>query len=224
MPNTHPRQHGTFRTLWVTVILFVAGLALAQPVEREGIWRTPELVELAKADSTIKLDIRYATSNNFMKRTMYAQARVFLQRPVAESLTRAHRILHRAGYGILVFDGYRPWSVTKAFWDQTPRSKRMFVANPKQGSKHNRGCAVDCSLYDVRTGKEIEMPSPYDDFTERAAANYSGGTDEQRRTRSILRKALEAEGFTVNPTEWWHFDHKDWKRYRVMDVPFEKLR
>ena len=123
-----------------------------------------------------------------------------------------------------MFDGYRPWSVTKKFWDETPREQHIFVADPKKGSKHNRGCAVDCSLYDLQTGKEVEMPSPYDDFTDKAAANYSGGTDEQRRTRSVLRNALETEGFTVNPTEWWHFDYKDWKKYRVMDVAFERVK
>jgi zinc D-Ala-D-Ala dipeptidase len=201
----------------------MARFVLAQPDEREGTWRLPDLVELVKADSTIKLDIRYATSNNFMKRKMYTQARAFLQRPVAEALVRVHRKLKKDGYGILVFDGYRPWSVTKKFWDETPQSKRIYVANPSKGSRHNRGCAVDCSMYDQKTGREVEMPSPYDDFTQKAAANYTGGTDEQRRTRTNLRNALEAEGFTVNPDEWWHFDYKDWKEYRVLNVPFDEL-
>jgi D-alanyl-D-alanine dipeptidase len=186
-----------FPALWIAAILFVAGLAQAQPDEREGTWSTPDLVELVKIDSTIKLDIRYATSNNFMKRRVYSQARAFLQRPAAEALLRAHSKLRERGYGILVFDGYRPWFVTKKFWDETPQSKRIYVANPRKGSKHNRGSAVDCSLYDLKTGREVKMPSPYDDFTKKAEANYSGGADEQRRARSILRSALEAEGFTV---------------------------
>jgi len=154
---------------------------------------------------------------------MYTQARALLQRPAAEALATAHARLRASGYGILVFDGYRPWRVTKEFWDKTPKSKRKFVANPGKGSKHNRGCAVDCSLYDVRTGREVAMPSPYDDFTKKAAANYPGGTEEQRTIRRVLRTALEAEGFTVNPDEWWHFDYKDWKEYRVLDIPFERI-
>ena len=204
-------------------ILFLAQPLLAQPDETRGTWRAPDLVELAKLDTTIRLDVRYATANNFMRRAMYTQARAFLQRPAAEALVRANRKLRKEGFGILVFDGYRPWSVTKKFWDETPPSKRKFVANPRTGSKHNRGCAVDCSLYDLRTGKEVVMPSPYDDFTEMAAADYAGGSQEQRRSRRALRVALEGEGFAVNPDEWWHFDYKDWKKYRVLDIPFESI-
>lgn len=213
----------------ITAVVCVAALVVslrlitAQPDERKGTWQKPDLVELVKLDSTIKLDIRYATSNNFMKRRMYPQAAAFLQRPAADALVRAHRILARSGYGIVVFDGYRPWSVTLDFWKKTPRSKRKFVANPRTGSRHNRGCAVDCSLYDLTTGKEVEMPSPFDDFTVRAAARYAGGTAAQRSARRTLRLALESQGFTVNPVEWWHFDYKDWNDYQVMDVPFDKI-
>jgi zinc D-Ala-D-Ala dipeptidase len=204
------------------LLLVLAARVLAQPVER-GKFLDPDLMELVRLDSTIRLDIRYATTNNFMKRRMYHQARAFLQRPAASALMRAHVKLKKLGYGIVVFDGYRPWSVTKQFWDETPHSKRKFVANPKKGSKHNRGCAVDCSLYDLSTGKEIPMPSPYDDFTDKAAADYQGGTFEERRTRTVLRDALEGEGFHVNSEEWWHFDYKDWKKYRVLNIPFEQI-
>lgn len=208
-------------------MMLLAGLlftttAFAQPAET-GDFLPDDLVELVELDSTIKLDIRYATSNNFMKRPMYTQARAFLQRPAAGALVRAHRTLQKQGYGILVFDGYRPWSVTKKFWDETPRSKRIYVANPRKGSKHNRGCAVDCSLYDLKTGREVSMPTGYDDFTKRAAADYSGGTEAQRTARAILRRAMEAEGFNVNPDEWWHFDFRDWRNYRLLNIPFENL-
>ena len=214
----------------LAAILCVAGLVgslhliTAQPDERKGDWQKPDMVELVKLDSTIKLDVRYATINNFMKRRMYSQAAAFLQRPAAEALVRAHKMLARNGYGVVVFDGYRPWSVTLDFWRKTPRSKRKFVANPRTGSRHNRGCAVDCSLYDLRTGKEVEMPSPFDDLTVKAAANYTGGTAGQRSARRTLRTALESQGFSVNPVEWWHFDYRDWKEYRVMDVPFDSLQ
>jgi D-alanyl-D-alanine dipeptidase len=203
--------------------LLLTGLLIAQPVE-SGRFLESNLVEIVHLDSTITLDIRYATSENFMKRPMYSQARAFLQLAAANALVRVQARLKRQGFGLLVFDSYRPWSVTKKFWDETPRAKRIYVANPKKGSKHNRGCAVDVSLVDLANGLEVEMPSAYDDFTENAAANYSGGTESQRRFRSILRTAMEAEGFIVNPDEWWHFDFTDWRKYRVLDIPFEQIQ
>lgn len=195
-------------------------LAIAQP----EVSSKTDLVEIVQLDSTIKLDIRYATSNNFMRRAMYTHARAFLQRPAAEALVRAHAKLKRLGYGILVFDAYRPWSVTKHFWDETPPAQRKFVANPKEGSRHNRGCAVDLSLYNLKTGMEVSMPSAYDEFTDRASASYRGGTAQQRRHRDLLRRAMEAEGFSVNPHEWWHFDFHAWREYPVLDIPFDRLK
>jgi D-alanyl-D-alanine dipeptidase len=127
------------------------------------------------------------------------------------------------GYGLVVFDGYRPWSVTKLFWDVTPGDKKKFVANPKNGSRHNRGCAVDLSLYDLATGKEIEMTGNYDEMTERSYPDYKGGTALQRKMRDLLRSKMEAQGFTVYEFEWWHFDYNDWKSYRITNVPFEKI-
>jgi D-alanyl-D-alanine dipeptidase len=195
----------------------------AQPDESTKQFRPDSLIELAKLDPTIKLDMRYATSNNFMKRKMYTQASAFLQRPAAESLLLVHQDLKSRGYGLLIFDAYRPWSVTKKFWDETPRKKRIYVANPARGSKHNRGCAVDLSLYDLSSGMEIPMPSQYDDFTEKASISYVGGTERQRRSRDLLRAVMESHGFKVNPDEWWHFDHRDWQEYRILNVPFESL-
>jgi D-alanyl-D-alanine dipeptidase len=138
-------------------------------------------------------------------------------------LLRAHQALKAQGYGLIIYDGYRPWSVTKLFWDVTPEDKHKFVANPQRGSRHNRGCAVDVGLFDRRTGKEVPMPSAFDEMSERAAANFPGGSEEQRRARALLRAALEAEGFKVNPDEWWHFDHQDWPRYRVLDLNFDEV-
>ncbi len=204
-------------------VLLVCLTVVSGPAQVRDRAAAKDLVELVQLDSTIRLDIRYATPHNFMGRPMYAQARAFLQRPAAEAVVRVHRALHAKGYGLLVFDGYRPWAVTKKFWDETPPAKRSFVANPKKGSKHNRGSAVDLSLYDLRTGKEVVMPSPYDDFTPKASSSYAGGTDEQRKMRALLRSAMEAEGFRVEPGEWWHFDHRTWREYPILDIPFEKL-
>jgi D-alanyl-D-alanine dipeptidase len=122
--------------------------------------------------------------------------------------------------GIVIFDGYRPWSITKLFWEVVPEDRRKFVADPAKGSKHNRGCAVDMGVYNLKTGELIPMPSGYDEFTERASPDYSGGTDQERANRDMLRKLMEAEGFTVNPNEWWHFDYKDWQEYAIYDISF----
>ncbi len=193
------------------------------PPREQGTFLAPDLVELVTLDPTIKLDIRYATANNFLGTPLYTQARAFLQRPAAEALVRAHLELKAQGYGLIIHDGYRPWYVTEIFWKATPDDKKIFVANPAQGSNHNRGCAVDLSLYDLQTGKEVEMPSGYDEMTKRAYADYPGGTAEERARRALLRHAMEKQGFMVNPDEWWHFDYKDWKRYPIQNARFEDL-
>jgi zinc D-Ala-D-Ala dipeptidase len=195
----------------------------AQPPPEHGTFLKPDLVELIRLEPTIKLDIRYATSNNFLGTPVYTQARAFLQRPATEALLRAHRELQAQGYGLLIHDGYRPWYVTKIFWDATPDDKKIFVADPMEGSKHNRGCAVDLSLYDLKTGKEVRMPSGYDEMTDRAFADYAGGTPEERARRALLRQAMEKQDFQVNPKEWWHFDYTDWKQYPILNVKFEDL-
>src|SRR5581483_384427 len=140
----------------------------ATPPTETGDFRKPDLVELVKVDPTIKLDIHYASTNNFLGTAMYTQARAFMERPAAEALARVSAKLHEQGLGLLVFDAYRPWYVTKIFWDATPADKHDFVANPQEGSRHNRGCAVDLSLYDLKTGKPLSMPSDYDEMSPRA--------------------------------------------------------
>jgi D-alanyl-D-alanine dipeptidase len=199
-----------------------AGRQEMRPPVESGPFKKSDLVELVKLDPSLRLDIRYATSNNFLGRPVYTEARAFLQRPAARALMRASRKLRRKGYGLIIFDGYRPWSVTKIFWDSTPEDKRAFVADPRQGSRHNRGCAVDLTLFDLKTGQPLKMPSDYDDFSERAHPNYQGGTMEERRNRDLLRAAMEAEGFTVYENEWWHFDYKDWKRYAILNISFDE--
>lgn len=205
------------------VVVSASACSASKPPAEQGSFHTPDLVELVKLDPTIHLDIRYASSDNIVHRPVYRQARAFLQRPAAEALVRAHRELAREGYGVLVFDGYRPWSVTKIFWDSVRAEQRAFVANPKKGSKHNRGCAVDLSLYDLATGREAAMPSAYDETSERASPDYAGGTPQERARRDLLRKAMEREGFTVEPNEWWHFNYKDWRDYPILDIPFEAI-
>ena len=216
-------QIAAHRLALLLATLCLPGLqAAAQPAET-GDFRAPDLVELVRLDPSIHLDIRYATTGNFTGRRLYTEARAFLQRPAAEALVRANRALKARGYGLLIFDGYRPWSVTKLFWEVTPPDKHKFVADPQKGSRHNRGCAVDVGLYDLRSGKEVAMPSAFDEMSDRAAADYKGGTTEQRRARALLRQTLEKEGFSVNPDEWWHFDYQDSPLYRILDLPFAAI-
>jgi D-alanyl-D-alanine dipeptidase len=205
-------------------IFLVAGCQYGLPKE-SGHFLKADPVEVVKLDPTIRLDVRYATADNFTGRPIYTQARAFLQRPAAEALVRANLSLREQGYGIVIFDAYRPWSVTKALWEAASPSDREngFVADPREGSKHNRGCAVDVSLFALDTGSEVEMPSGFDEFSERAFPAYPGGSPESRRLRDLLRQAMEAEGFDVSNEEWWHFNYRDWRQYRLMDVPFEAL-
>jgi zinc D-Ala-D-Ala dipeptidase len=198
-------------------------LAASPPVET-GEFLKSDLVDLAKLDRRIHLDIRYATSDNFLSTPVYSSARAFLQRPAAVALLRAERALETQGYGLLIFDAYRPWYVTKIFWDATPVDKHEFVADPAKGSRHNRGCAVDLTLYDLKTGREVPMTGVYDEMSERSYPTYTGGTAEQRAHRELLRKAMEKQGFSVYETEWWHFDYRDWQRYRIGNTAFEGIR
>lgn len=212
-----------FSTLFAYAFVFAqTAVTTAPPVEKNK--RGADLVELVKLDKTIKLDIRYARADNFVGRAVYPEARAFLQRPAAEALVRVHRKLKKRHLGLMIFDGYRPWTITKLFWEVTPEDKRKFVANPATGSRHNRGCAVDLSIYDLRTGKLIEMPSDFDEFTERASPDYKGGSEIETKNRDMLRKMMEAEGFTVNKNEWWHFDYKDWESYAIYDIAFSDIK
>jgi D-alanyl-D-alanine dipeptidase len=215
---------GTFRItpLRPTGELRAEALA-ATPPREDGDFRPSDLVELIALDSTIALDIRYATTNNFMGDVFYSSPRAFLQRPAAEALVRAHRRLAASGYGLLVHDGYRPWYVTKMFWDATPEELRIFVADPASGSRHNRGAAVDLTLFDRVNGAPVVMTGGYDEMSPRSFPDYPGGTSRQRWYRELLRTAMEAEGFAVYEAEWWHFDYGDWRRYRIGNLRFEEL-
>jgi D-alanyl-D-alanine dipeptidase len=195
----------------------------ATPPAENGTFRKNDLVELSRLDPSIHLDIRYATNTNFLGTPVYTQPRAFLQRPAAEALLRALQRLKPYAVGLLIHDGYRPWYVTKIFWEATPEEGKIFVADPSQGSRHNRGCAVDLSLYDLRTNQPIEMTGLYDEMSPRSFPDYPGGTSLERWHRDLLRWAMESEGFTVFESEWWHFDYKDWPEYAIGNIPFEKL-
>ena len=213
------------KRLWIfmaAILLLLSASAQDAPPAEPGAFRKPELVELIQLDPGLKLDIRYATANNFLGEPVYGEVRAFLQRPAAEALLRAHGKARSQGYGFVIYDAYRPWSVTKLFWERFPKV-RAYLADPAKGSRHNRGCAVDLSLFDLLTGKPISMPSEYDDFSEKAHPDYRGGTQEQRRARDMLRQWMESEGFTVYENEWWHFDCKEWRAYPIMNIPYSEI-
>ncbi|GGI26779.1 M15 family metallopeptidase [Pedobacter mendelii] len=180
-----------------------------------------QLIEIKKAIPNVKLDIRYATKNNFMKQIMYIQARAFARKPVVESLKKVQAELNKKGLGLKIFDGYRPYAITVAFYKKA--SDKNFVANPNQGSKHNRGCAVDLTIINLKTGKEIAMPTPYDSFSAAAAANYSNVSAEVKKNRDFFIVLMRKYKLNVLENEWWHYDFQGWQNYALMDIPFEKL-
>lgn len=217
-------DHGkTFRIDPLEPVGVLRKIALSASPPSEQKKNDPDLVELRTLDSTIKYDIRYATTNNFMSAVFYRSAHAYMQRPAAESLVRVSKKLKAFGYGLLIHDSYRPWYVTKMFWDATPDDKKIFVANPENGSRHNRGCAVDLTLYDLDTGAVVEMVGGYDEMTDRSFPDYVGGTSQQRWHRELLRRSMEAEGYTVYEAEWWHYDYKTWNDYPILNLTFEAL-
>jgi len=220
-----PKSGETFKIDPVRPVAELRKIALEAkpPVENNVLFRKPDLVDLTTLDKTIKLDIRYASTNNFLGAPFYTSARAFMQKPAAEALLKVHKDLAAKGYGLLIHDAYRPWHVTKMFWDATPDKFHHFVADPLQGSRHNRGCAVDLTLYDLKTGEPIEMPGGYDEMTDRSYPDYLGGTSLQRWHRDLLRNAMEQHGFKVYEAEWWHFDYRDWRLYPILNERFEDL-
>lgn len=196
----------------------------ARPPKEKGDFVQPDLVDLETLGPTIKLDIIYATSNNFLRAPFYEKPKAFLQRPAAEALNKVQGKLREKGYGLLVTDAYRPWYVTKMFWDATPEDKKIFVADPTRGSRHNRGCAVDVTLYSLATGQPVQMVSGIDEMTARSKAYYMGGAALQRWHRDLLIQVMKSEGFTVYTYEWWHFDFKGWEKYPILNLSFEELR
>ncbi len=195
----------------------------ASPPEEKGNFKKFDLVDLKSLDPSIKYDIRYASTNNFMNNKFYSLAKAFMQRPAAEAVVKAHQKLKSQGYGLLIHDAYRPWYVTKMFWDATPEDKKIFVATPEYGSRHNRGAAVDLTLYELSTGNVVEMVAGYDEMTDRSFPFYAGGNTSQRYHRTLLRSTMELVGFTIYEYEWWHFDFQDWKSYAIGNTRFEDL-
>ena len=169
----------------------------------------------------LPLDIRYATAANFMKKPLYPVAKAFLRAPAARALMDAQHELSARGLGLKIFDGYRPYRVTVAMWE--PIRNPDYVADPAKGSRHNRGAAVDLTLIDLTTGRELAMPTPYDDFTPRAAHAFEDLPEDVKANRALLRDVMTRHGFDPLPSEWWHYDFEGWERFELLDVALEDL-
>jgi zinc D-Ala-D-Ala dipeptidase len=179
------------------------------------------LMNVIKLDPGIHLDIRYATTNNFTGKAVYPFALCYLQEGAATALSAAQKEFVSLGYGLKVFDGYRPLSVQKIFWDLFPDEN--YVANPAKGSRHNRGCAVDLTLISLETGEEIPMGTEFDDFTEKAHRTCKDFSAEILANRTLLESMMTKYGFIGLPTEWWHFDFSGWEAFPILDISFEEL-
>ena len=221
------------------IVLLLAGCATAPSVIPKNeygleVVRTPRLYRaLVREDPTtvlvpvtrlspgIRLDVRYATDENFMKRQLYPEPEAWLRCEAAVALAAVQRDLEARGFGLVVFDAYRPYSVTEMMWEGFENPD--YVADPAKGSRHNRGAAVDVSLIDLRTGEELPMPTGYDDFTERAWQHFAGLPTDALRNRAILREVMERHGFVPLASEWWHFDFGGWEKFDLLDIPHASL-
>ena len=180
-----------------------------------------DLVEIKQYVPDVVLDLKYATKDNFLKKKLYKKGYAFVRLPVAKALAVVQTELAVYGVGIKIFDAYRPYAVTRKMFEMRPDT--VFLAVPWRGSQHNRGCAVDVTLVELMSKKEIPMPTPYDDFTEKAYANYANLPEELIKNRELLKGVMQKAGFTVYEAEWWHFTYKDWEKYGLVDIDLEKL-
>jgi D-alanyl-D-alanine dipeptidase len=180
-----------------------------------------ELINLETFIPGIVLDIRYATTNNFTKEKIYNQPKAFARKPVAEALKKAQAEFNKRGFGIKVFDGYRPYAATVKFYEVYRDT--TYVASPYRGSRHNRGCAIDMTLVDLKTGKELLMPTEYDSFRKEAWPSTPIDDPLIKKNRELIISIMQKHGFKVNSSEWWHFDFVGWQKFDVMDIAFEEL-
>lgn len=223
--NIEPKNGNTFKvSLDKPIEEYIADALKATPPKQEGTFREPDLVDVTEVLENVRLDIRYAGTNNFLNAPTYSEAKSFFQRPALMAVNEANKIFNKDGYGILIHDTYRPWYVTKVFWDATEGFEREFVANPERGSKHNMGSAIDLTLYDLKTGEVIKMVGTYDEMSDRSYPDYMGGTELERWHRDYLRATIEAQGFKVVSNEWWHYDYKDWREYPILNKTFDELQ
>jgi D-alanyl-D-alanine dipeptidase len=227
---------GTFNLAALGFLFFACATAPSIPKNRYGLEVVPDLATYERIVRTdpekrlvdlllfipgVALDIRYATTNNFMHQLLYPVAKAYLRYPAAVALRDVQNELAKDRLGLKIFDAYRPYNITERMWE--PIKDPDFVADPSKGSRHNRGAAVDLTLIDLRTGQELEMPSGYDEFTDRARRNFAGGPPQAIANRVRLEDVMKRHGFEPLPTEWWHYDFGGWRRFELMNVPLQAL-
>ncbi len=212
------QRRGTRVLNWLIFVL--VGWAIVTQSQPSTSATKADFVNVKAISPNIALDIRYATTNNFTKQKLYRQAKCFLRSSVAEKLSRVQTELETQGLGLEVYDCYRPLSVQKRMWQLKPDAN--YVANPAYGSRHNRGSAVDLTLVD-RTGKELAMPTEFDEFSDRSHRDYNNLSNTVKTNRATLERIMEKHGFIGLQTEWWHFDATEWRQFPVVDVSFEAI-
>ncbi|HRQ90543.1 MAG TPA: M15 family metallopeptidase, partial [Bacteroidia bacterium] len=203
--------------LSVLLLCLASASLTASPSPKDDM----DFTEIVRLDPTIRIELPYATENNLCKTVLYPVERCFLRPEVAKALVAAHRSLAPHGIGLKVWDGYRPHSVQYRMWEKAPFPG--YVGSPRQGSKHNRGAAVDVTLVDLATGAELEMPTPYDEFSPRAHAGYFKISETVAENRRRLQTAMRTQGFSTIESEWWHFDYRRWADFPLADTPLEVL-
>ncbi|MFM7016460.1 MAG: M15 family metallopeptidase [Bacteroidota bacterium] len=169
----------------------------------------------------IREEIKYATADNFTKKIVYDTAAVYLSVDARNAILKVLEQLKPLNVGLVIYDAYRPYRYTVKFWEIIHDDR--YVADPKKGSRHNRGCAVDVGLFDLKTGKQLEMPTAYDDFSENAWVNAKNRTKIQIKNVELLQNAMTCNGFQLFETEWWHFDYTGWQKHPIIDVSFQEL-
>jgi zinc D-Ala-D-Ala dipeptidase len=181
------------------------------------------MIDIQKSIPGIVLDLRYASTDNFMHRIMYPEqpTYTFLRLPAAKALANVQKELNEKGLGLKIFDAYRPYSVTEKFWELVHDDR--YVADPKKGSGHNRGIAVDLTIIDLKTKQELKMPTGFDNFTDSAHHDFNNLPDNILNNRKLLKETMEKYGFTAFPTEWWHYSLPDPEKYEVLNLSFQQL-
>jgi len=199
------------------LVVAIAAAKKLEPPEDPAAMSESDLVDLTEFIPGLVIDLRYATENNFLGARFYSGSTPLLQRPVAQDLREVQRVLENKGIGLIVYDAYRPWWVTRVFRDASPQEHHGFLADPAKGSRHNRGCAIDIGLVRLNDGLILEMPSDFDEFSPRAFVTWDQGSQESLDNRDLLIETMESNNFSVNPSEWWHFDHKSWPKYPILN-------
>ncbi len=223
--------------LLVFLLTAVAGSAQDTVLNRYGLWVIGEPVVFNKTVEQdpdkamqdchtipgIRIDLRYAGTKNFMNRRLYPATQTsYLRKPVIDSLILVQQELKPLGLGLKIFDAYRPYSVTEKMWE--PVKDDRYAADPKKGSGHNRGIAVDLTLVNLSTGDELPMGTGFDNFSDTAHHDFGNLPDTVLQNRVLLKSIMEKHGFTALPTEWWHYYLNAFRNFELLDISFKSLK